>query len=79
MFVYDEILYNLNLTLQNFYFAEIQDYFLKILEQEKDVSAGVAAIRTLLKVLEQYNGNIILKLNKHKLLCTLTDVRHILD
>ncbi|KOB67758.1 EIF2B-alpha protein [Operophtera brumata] len=36
------------------YFAEIQDIFLKILKEEEDISVGVAAIKTLLAVIEQY-------------------------
>lgn len=38
------------------YFAEIQDIFLKILKEEEDISVGVAAIKTLLAVIEQYKG-----------------------
>lgn len=37
-------------------FTEVQDIFLKILREEEDVSAGVAAIRTLLTVIENYKG-----------------------
>ncbi|CAH2981715.1 unnamed protein product [Chilo suppressalis] len=33
---------------------EVQDIFLKILREEEDVSAGVAAIKTLLTVIENY-------------------------
>ncbi|KAF9414009.1 hypothetical protein HW555_007962 [Spodoptera exigua] len=33
---------------------EVQEIFLKILKEEEDVSAGVAAIRTLLSVIENY-------------------------
>ncbi|XP_047026173.1 translation initiation factor eIF-2B subunit alpha [Helicoverpa zea] len=33
---------------------EVQEIFLKILREEEDVSAGVAAIRTLLSVIENY-------------------------
>lgn len=35
---------------------EIQDIFLKILKNEEDISVGVAAIKTLLAVIEQYKG-----------------------
>lgn len=35
---------------------EVQEIFLKILREEEDVSAGVAAIRTLLTVIENYKG-----------------------
>lgn len=37
-------------------FSEVQEIFLKILKEEEDVSAGVAAIRTLLSVIENYKG-----------------------
>lgn len=33
---------------------EVQDIFLKIMQEEEDISAGVAAIRTLLMVIENY-------------------------
>lgn len=34
------------------FFTEIEEFFSKIMKNEPDVSAGMAAIRTLLKVLE---------------------------
>lgn len=34
----------------------MQEIFLKIMREEEDVSAGVAAIRTLLTVIENYKG-----------------------
>lgn len=40
----------------HFTFTEVQAIFLKILREEEDVSAGVAAIRTLLSVIENYKG-----------------------
>lgn len=39
-----------------FTFTEVQEIFLKIMKEEEDVSAGVAAIRTLLSVIENYKG-----------------------
>lgn len=39
------------------YIAEVQDIFLKILREEQDVSVGVAAIKTLLTVIEKYKGS----------------------
>lgn len=39
-----------------FTFTEVQEIFLKIMREEEDVSAGVAAIRTLLTVIENYKG-----------------------
>lgn len=38
------------------FIPEIQDIFLKILENEEDISVGIAAIKTLLAVIEQYKG-----------------------
>lgn len=40
----------------SYFFAEIQDIFLKIIKKEEDISVGVAAIKTLLAVIEQYKG-----------------------
>lgn len=40
------------LYFQFLFFSEICQYFNDIIKDEKDVSAGMAAIRTLLKVLE---------------------------
>lgn len=34
----------------------MQEIFLKILEEEADVSAGVAAVKTLLTVIENFKG-----------------------
>lgn len=46
-----KIYQNICLTL-----TEVQNIFLKILRDEEDVSAGVAAIKTLLTVIENYKG-----------------------
>lgn len=38
------------------FITEIQDIFLKILVNEEDISVGIAAIKTLLAVIDQYKG-----------------------
>lgn len=43
-----------------FFIPEVQEIFLKILREEEDVSAGVAAIRTLLTVIENYKGLLVI-------------------
>ncbi|XP_023943571.1 translation initiation factor eIF-2B subunit alpha [Bicyclus anynana] len=42
---------------------EVQEIFLKILEEEADVSAGVAAIKTLLTVIEKYKVTTVRELH----------------
>ncbi|XP_026759695.2 translation initiation factor eIF-2B subunit alpha isoform X1 [Galleria mellonella] len=42
---------------------EVQDIFLKILKEEEDVSAGVAAIKTLLTVIENYKVTTVRELD----------------
>lgn len=37
-----------------FLFAEIKQYFCNILKKEEDVSAGIAAIKTLMKIITHY-------------------------
>lgn len=37
-----------------FLFVEIKQYFCNILQKEEDVSAGIAAIRTLMQIITQY-------------------------
>ncbi|XP_049842812.1 translation initiation factor eIF-2B subunit alpha isoform X1 [Schistocerca gregaria] len=44
---------------------EIQDYFIGILEEEEDVSAGIAAIRTLLTVLERDESETVQELDSN--------------
>lgn len=33
--------------------ADVRNYFLKLLEQDRDLSSGIAAIKTLLMILEK--------------------------
>lgn len=47
-------------------FTEVQNIFLNILREEEDVSAGVAAIKTLLTVIETYKGNFIFQCDFHR-------------
>ncbi|XP_059053563.1 translation initiation factor eIF-2B subunit alpha [Achroia grisella] len=44
---------------------EVTDIFLKILKEEEDVSAGVAAIKTLLTVIENYKVTTVRELDKN--------------
>ncbi|XP_072929303.1 translation initiation factor eIF2B subunit alpha [Epargyreus clarus] len=44
---------------------EVQDIFLKILREEEDVSAGVAAIKTLLTVIENYKVTTVQELDQN--------------
>lgn len=39
--------------MKYYFFSEICQYFGEIIKNEKDVSAGMAAIRTLLTILER--------------------------
>lgn len=43
-------------TCGSFASTEVRETFLKIMKEEEDVSAGVAAIRTLLTVIKNYKG-----------------------
>lgn len=37
----------------NYVFADIYEYFIRIIQEQEELSAGMAAIRTLLEVLER--------------------------
>ena len=53
----------------------MQEIFLKILKDEEDVSAGVAAIKTLLTVIENYKGIGILLSQNYKLFWALFEIQ----
>ncbi|CAH2085653.1 unnamed protein product [Euphydryas editha] len=54
---------------------EVQEIFLKILREEEDVSAGVAAIKTLLTVIENYKVATVRELD-HNLQLAVEAMRH---
>jgi hypothetical protein len=58
-----------------FFFTEIEEFFGGILEKEQDVSAGMAAIRTLLTVLEHDTCKCILLCNDSDKYYTTLQVR----
>jgi len=47
----------------NVFLSEISQYFSNIMEKESDVSASIAAITTLLKLLEHDKCKYIYKIN----------------
>lgn len=59
----------INKSNSNHYFClAVEKYFLKILEDDKSLSAGIACIKTLLKVLDKTkceNSSLILFLYQH--------------
>lgn len=55
---------------QTFIVGNVLDYFQNIVKKEPDVSAAVAAIRTLMNILEtfgdgKYNNYLLINKNKH--------------
>lgn len=45
--------------------AEIEKHFLQILKEEQDVSAGIAAIRTLMEIIRHYNSETVQGLDEN--------------
>lgn len=47
-------------TTQPLLLLEIEKHFLQILKEEQDVSAGIAAIRTLMEIIRHYNCKFLI-------------------